>query len=74
MILALLHRLVLRGSQFLIATHSPILFAYPHAVLYELGDWGIRKAHYKGAPLVLVTRDFLDRRIRMMKILMAGDS
>jgi len=72
-ILAHLHRLVLRGSQFLIATHSPILLAYPHAVIYELGDWGIRKVRYEDAPPVRVTRDFLDRRLQMMEILMDGD-
>lgn len=33
--LALLHRLVLMGSQFIIATHSPIILAYPYAWLYS---------------------------------------
>ena len=73
-VLALLHRLVLRGSQFVIATHSPILLAYPHAVIHELGEWGIRRVRYEDAEPVRVTRDFLDRRVQMLGILTGGDS
>ena len=73
-VLALLHRLVLRGSQFIIATHSPILLAYPHAVIHELGEWGIRQVGYEDAGPVRVTRDFLDRRPQMIRILTGGDS
>jgi predicted ATPase len=65
---------VLRGSQFIIATHSPILLAYPHAVIHELSGWGIRQIRYEEAEPVSVTRDFLDRRVQMLKVLMAGDS
>ena len=39
--------LVKADSQFLIATHSPILMSYPHAELLELNDSGIRKAAHK---------------------------
>ena len=73
-VLALLHRLVLRGSQFVIATHSPILLAYPHAVIHELGGWGIRQVPYEETETVRVTRDFLERRPQMLGILMSGDS
>ncbi|HTH48245.1 MAG TPA: AAA family ATPase, partial [Candidatus Limnocylindria bacterium] len=40
-LLALLHRLVRQRSQLVIATHSPILLAYPHARIYEFGEHGI---------------------------------
>lgn len=33
-----IHELVKEGSQFIIATHSPILMAYPNAVIYEIKD------------------------------------
>jgi len=36
-VIALLHRLVGHHSQLIIATHSPILMAYPHARIYEFG-------------------------------------
>src|SRR5205807_863749 len=36
-----------RGSQFIIATHSPILMAYPDATIYELSvEHGIRSIAY----------------------------
>jgi predicted ATPase len=34
--LARIHQLVREGSQFVIATHAPILLAYPGALIYEL--------------------------------------
>lgn len=73
MVLSLLHRLVLRGSQFIIATHSPILLAYPNALIHELGKEGIRHVRYEEAEPVRVTRDFLDRREAMLRLLLAGD-
>jgi len=35
-----MHELVGAGSQFVIATHSPVLLAYPGALIYELGEDG----------------------------------
>ncbi len=37
-IVSIIHDLVKRGSQFIISTHSPIIMAYPNAVIYELKD------------------------------------
>ena len=37
-LLAEIHRLVQEGSQLLIATHSPILMAYPQGEILLLGD------------------------------------
>ena len=36
--LARLHQLVQSRSQFVIATHSPILMAYPDAWIYRIGE------------------------------------
>lgn len=73
MVLSLLHRLVRRGSQFIIATHSPILLAYPHAVIYEMGEGGFRQVRYEESEPFRVTRDFLDRREPMLRLLSAGN-
>jgi hypothetical protein len=35
-----------QGSQFLIATHSPIVLAYPSAIIYRLDDEGLRETSY----------------------------
>ena len=37
-----MHELVEEHSQFVVATHSPILLGYPDATILELGDDGIR--------------------------------
>ena len=42
-----LHDLVKDGSQFIIATHSPVILSYPNATIYELNDDGINKVDYE---------------------------
>ena len=54
-----MNELVNKQSQFIIATHSPILLAYPGATILELSDTGIEKAHYETLDHVTLTRDFL---------------
>jgi predicted ATPase len=71
--LARLNQLVGMGSQFVIATHSPILMAYPEARLLELGQDGIRKVAYEDTEHFKVTRDFLLRRERMLRELFSED-
>jgi predicted ATPase len=39
--------LVKASSQFIIATHSPILLAYPEATIYGFGPGGIREMAYE---------------------------
>jgi predicted ATPase len=48
-----------RRSQFLIATHSPILMSYPDATIYNLDDEGIEQIAYEDTEHYKVTRDFL---------------
>ena len=71
--LARLHQLVRLGSQFVIATHSPILMAYPEARLLELSPDGIREVGYEETEHFRVTRAFLLRRERMLRELFADD-
>ena len=54
-----LHQLVQEGSQFVIATHSPILMAYPDAWIYQIGEDGLQRIAYEHTEHYLVTRDFL---------------
>ena len=49
-------------SQFIIATHSPILLAYPHATIYELSSKGIRSVEYEETEHYRITLDFLRNR------------
>ena len=68
--LTLIDDLVRRGSQLVIATHSPILLAYPEATIYEFGDEGIRAIEYTETEHFRVTRDFLNRHEKMLGILL----
>jgi predicted ATPase len=57
-LLVAIKRLVDEGSQFVIATHSPILLAYPGATIYAL-DGGVAPIAYDEIEHVRTTRDFL---------------
>jgi predicted ATPase len=61
-----LHDLVRMGSQFVIATHSPIIMGYPDALLIELGRHGLRAIDYEDTEHFRITRDFLLRRERIL--------
>ncbi len=52
--------LVRSGCQFLIATHSPILMAYPDCRIYELGEEGIRETEYRETEHYELTKNFLN--------------
>jgi len=65
-----MHDLVRAGSQFIIATHSPILMAYPGATILQL-DERIREVAYEETEHYTVTRDFMNRRQAMLRELFA---
>jgi predicted ATPase len=68
--LSLLHDYVKRGGQFVIATHSPIIMAYPEARIYLLDAEGIREVAYTETEHYLVTRGFLDNPNRTLAVLL----
>lgn len=60
-LMATLRALVEEGdSQVMLATHSPLLAAIPGATLYELGEWGLRRATWEELALVRAWRGFLE--------------
>lgn len=63
-------RLVNNRSQLIIATHSPILMAYPHAEIIELSAEGIRKVTYTETEHYQITKRFLEAPERMLKYLL----
>jgi predicted ATPase len=59
--LKIVHDLTATGrGQFLIATHSPIILAYPGAILFSLDGDAIQKTEYRDTKHFLITRDFLN--------------
>lgn len=69
-VLSRLHDLVMQGSQFIIATHSPILMAYPDASIFQCNKEGISPVAYEDTEHFLVMRDFLANPQRMLKELL----
>lgn len=58
-LIALLMSMVDQGAQFLIATHSPLLMAFPEAVIYCLDESPPRATPFAEVDHVRMTRDFL---------------
>lgn len=73
-LLAEIHRLVKGGSQFLIATHSPLLMAYPQGEILLLGEGAIRSVAYKETEHYQITKSFLDNPERMLRILLEEEN
>lgn len=69
-LLCRIHELVNKGSQFIIATHSPILMAYPEADIY-LADYDrkITLTEYKETEHYKLTRDFINHPEQMLSYL-----
>jgi predicted ATPase len=73
-LLASIHDLVQLGCQFLIATHSPVLLAYPKAIIYQLDDDGIHKTAYPDTDAYQLSRMFLEAPERFLRHLLASDN
>jgi predicted ATPase len=71
--LAALHDLLERGGQFIIATHSPIILAYPDALILQFTADGIAPIAYEDTEHYKVTRAFLTRRELMLQELLETD-
>jgi len=69
-LLAEMDALVKRKSQFIIATHSPILMAFPGARIYQLDESGINEVAYEDTEHYQVTRRFLEDPQRMLRYLL----
>lgn len=69
-LLAEMQRLEKLNSQFIIATHSPILMAFPGAEIMEFSSDGIRRVAYRETEHYRITKDFLDNPERMLHYLL----
>jgi predicted ATPase len=70
--LCAIHNLVNESSQFIIATHSPILLAYPHAKIVQLDGFGVREVSLNDTEHFSVTRDFLNNHEARLRDLLNG--
>jgi predicted ATPase len=68
-----LHDLVEAGSQFVIATHSPLLMAFPNALIYEFTDEGPGAVSWNGLDAVQILGDFLAHPDDFLRELLTDD-
>ena len=65
-----IHALVKEGSQFIIATHSPILLAYPRAKIVLFDKSGLSEVKYEDTEHYAITKEFLNDHERMLHYLL----
>ena len=71
--LAAIHRLVEDESQFIIATHSPILLSYPKSKIISLDNNEIKEIKYEDTEHYIITRSFLNNPSKMLKTLLNNE-
>lgn len=71
-LIAMLHEMTKHGAQFIIATHSPILLAYPNATIFSFDNGEIQQAKYQDLEHVTVTKTFLENPDAYLRHLLRG--
>ncbi len=66
-LISVIHRAAGLGSQFILATHSPILLCYPEAAVYQLSDDGLARVEPADTDPVRLTRDFIAAPERFLR-------
>jgi predicted ATPase len=68
-LMALMQDMIAQDAQFIVATHSPILLAYPGARIYSFDSVPVSEVQYGELEHVRLTRDFLNAPERFLKAL-----
>lgn len=69
-LLVLMDELVKKRSQFIIATHSPIIMAFPGADIIQFSEKGMERVSYRETENYRITKQFMDDPERMIKYLL----
>lgn len=69
-LMAEISKLEKKNSQFIIATHSPILMSFPNAQILEFTQLGIKKVDYKDTEHFKITKSFFDDPEKMLYYLL----
>jgi predicted ATPase len=72
-LLRIIHESCRKGSQFIVATHSPLLMAFPDARIFHLDDDGPRQVQFEEVPAVQLWRRFLEHPPSVLGQLLADD-
>lgn len=68
-----IHDLIQQNSQFVIATHSPILMSYPSAKIILFDNDGMRETTYEETEHYSITNDFIRNYKRRLSQLLSDD-
>ena len=66
-LLSLMKDMTNRDCQFIVATHSPVLMAFPGADIYNLDRIPVKKAKYEDLDHVKFTKEFLNAPDRFLR-------
>ncbi len=69
-LLVLIDELIKKNSQFIIATHSPILLGYPSADIYHIDEKSIQQVAYEDTEHYQLTKHFLNSRDKTLSNLL----
>lgn len=64
-----IQKLVKKGAQFIISTHSPLLITMPNSEIYQITDKGFDKVSYNQTEHFLITKRFLNNPEQMLRYL-----
>lgn len=71
--LARMGQLIKQNSQFIIATHSPILLAFPNAKIYQIINGEIESVRYEETESYRITKAFVNNPEKMLKELIQSE-
>ena len=66
-LIAIMREMVAQDSQFIVATHSPILLGFPNAQIYSCDSVPVARVEYDALDHVTITRDFLNAPERFLR-------
>jgi predicted ATPase len=72
-LMAMMQDMIAQDAQFIVATHSPILLAYPGARIWSFDDAPPEAVAYEDLEHVRLTRDFLNAPERYLRALRGGE-
>ncbi|MFE8700510.1 AAA family ATPase [Cytobacillus sp. FJAT-54145] len=64
--LSRIHELVKEGSQFIIATHSPIIMAYPSSTIFEFSEEGVEERTLEETNHYKIMKQFFEDKERLL--------
>jgi len=65
-----MYDLAKQNSQFIIATHSPIIMGYPGAMILQISNNGIEVIEYEKTENYIIMKEFINNRKKMLQVLL----